>query len=248
MKGVQTRTVYLKHHTLTISDRQSLIRGEKLEVVVVYADLRGFAQWSLSMSAEEVTKIIEIVYDRVIQLAFFYKHTFHKFLGDGFVLIWEVNDHGSKAEALHWALAAAFEIHKRYWYIAKRLHFPSPSGFGIAISSGEVVRIDPETFIPELNEPDFVGYPMNSGARLQKLAGPYGTVLDSSSVFVAEQCPERVLRQNNQILRLELVKPNNKSVALADKFTGLHSEDIFGFRYVVWPYVKNALWRIDGRP
>ena len=105
--------MYLKNHTLTISNRQSLIHGEKLDVVVVYADLRGFAQWSLAMSAAEVTKIIEIVYDRVIQLAFFYKHTLHKFLGDGFVLIWEVNDHGSKAEALHWALAAAFEIHKR---------------------------------------------------------------------------------------------------------------------------------------
>ncbi len=39
---------------------------------------------------------------------------------------------------------------------------------------GEVVRIDPETMIPEMNEADFVGYPMNSGSRLQKLAGPYG--------------------------------------------------------------------------
>ena len=81
----------------------------------------------------------------------------------------------------NWALAAAFEIHKRYWYIAQQLRFPSPSGFGIGISLGEVVRIDPETFIPEMNEPDFVGYPMNCGARLQKLAGPYGTVIDSGS-------------------------------------------------------------------
>ncbi len=240
--------MYLKSRKLTVLDQQSLIHGAKLDVVVVYADLRDFAEWSLAMSAAEVTKIIEIVYDRVIQLAFFYKHTFHKFLGDGFVLIWEVNDHGSRAEALHWAAAAAFEIHKRYWYIAKRLHFPSPSGFGIAISMGEVIRIDPETFIPEMNEADFVGYPMNSGARLQKLAGPYGTVLDSASVETAQQFPDRVLRQKNDILRLELVKPNNKSVALADKFTGLHSEDVFGFRYVVWPYVKNALWRVDGRP
>ena len=239
--------MYLKTNTLTLTDRRSLIHGEKLEVVAVYADLRGFAQWSLTSTASEITRIIEVVYDRVIQLAFFYKHTFHKFLGDGFVLIWEVKDHSSRAEALHWAMAAAFEIHKRYWYIARQLRFPSPSGFGIGISCGEVVRIDPETFIPELNEPDFVGYPMNCGARLQKLAGPYGTVIDSAAAEIALNHPERVLRANNHILSLQLLRPHNKAVAVASKFSGLNENDIFGFRYVVWPYVKDALWRVDGR-
>lgn len=239
--------MYLKSNALTLSDRVSSIHGEKLDVVAVYADLRGFAHWSLTSTAAEITRVIEVVYDRVIQLAFFYKHTFHKFLGDGFVLIWEVKDHGSYAEALHWALAASFEIHKRYWYIVERLQFPSPSGFGIGISCGEVVRIDPQTFIPELNEPDFVGYPMNSGSRLQKLAGPYGTVLDSVGAEIALQNPDRVLRRKNDILRFELVKPHNKAIAMANTFTGLHEDDIFGFRYVIWPYVRDALWRTDGR-
>ena len=239
--------MYLKQNTITLTDRESVIRGEKLDVVVVYADLRGFAHWSLTSTADEITRVIEVVYDRVIQLAFFYKHTFHKFLGDGFVLIWEVRDHGSLAETLHWALAASFEIHKRYWYIAERLRFPSPLGFGIGISCGEVMRIDPETFIPEFNEPDFVGYPMNSGARLQKLAGPYGTVIDSRGARVAEQNPDRVLRASNHILMLELIKPHNKAIAMASKFTGLQEDDIYDFRYVIWPYVKNALWMVDGR-
>lgn len=239
--------MYLKQHSLTLSSAETFIHGEKLDVVVVYADLRGFAQWSLGSSPTQITRVIEVVYDRVIQLAFFYKHTFHKFLGDGFVLIWEVKDHGTRNEALHWALEAAFEIHKRYWYIAKELQFPSPLGFGIGVSCGEVIRIDPETFIPELNEPDFVGYPMNSGARLQKLAGPYGTVIDSVSAVIAERDSARVLRENNDVLRLELVKPHNKSVALANSMTGLNEDDIFGFRYVIWPYVKSALWNTDGR-
>jgi class 3 adenylate cyclase len=230
-----------------MSAAETFIHGEKLDAVVVYADLRGFAQWSLGSSPQQITRVIEVVYDRVIQLAFFYKHTFHKFLGDGFVLIWEVRDHGTRGEALHWALEAAFEIHKRYWYIAKELQFPSPLGFGIGISCGEVIRIDPETFIPELNDPDFVGYPMNSGARLQKLAGPYGTVIDNVCTGIAEQDRLRVLRENNDVLRLELIKPHNKAVAMANSMTGLNQDDIFGFRYVLWPYVKNALWNVDGR-
>jgi adenylate cyclase len=239
--------MYLKNTPLSISGRTTSIRGERETAVIVYADLRGFAQWSLKASPEQVTRVIEVVYDRVIQLSFFYRHTFHKFLGDGFLLIWEERDHGSLGEALRWALAASFEIHKRYWYIARQLSFPSPLGFGIGVSCGEVIRIDPETFIPEMNEPDFVGYPMNSGSRLQKLAGPYGTVLDRRGVREAMMNPGRVLREANPILRLELLKPNNKAVSLADKFTGLHEEDVFGFQYVTWPYVKDALWKIDGR-
>lgn len=239
--------MYLKNNALSVSDQITSIRGERENVVIAYADLRGFAPWSLHATPEQVTRVIEVVYDRVIQLSFFYKHTFHKFLGDGFLLIWEAKDHSSLGEALHWALSASFEIHKRYWYIARQLSFPSPLGFGIGISCGEVIRIDPETFIPEMNEPDFVGYPMNSGSRLQKLAGPYGTVIDSKGAREAMLNPARILRDENPILRLELVKPNNKAVSLADKFTGLHVEDVFGFQYVTWPYVKDALWKVDGR-
>ena len=88
---------------------------------------------------------------------------------------------------------------------------------------------------------------MNSGARLQKLAGPYGTVIDSAAAEIALNHPERVLRANNNILSLQLLRPHNKAVAVASKFSGLNENDIFGFRYVVWPYVKDALWRVDGR-
>ncbi len=63
--------MYLKHHSLTLTNNESFIHGEKLDVVVVYADLRGFAQWSLASTPNQITKVIEVVYDRVIQLAFF---------------------------------------------------------------------------------------------------------------------------------------------------------------------------------
>ena len=155
--------MYLKNTSLSISPAETAIYGERENAVIVYADLRGFAHWSLGATPGQITRVIQVVYDRVIQLSFFYRHTFHKFLGDGFLLIWEAKDHLSLAEALRWALSASFEIHKKYWYIARQLNFPSPLGFGIGISCGEVIRIDPQTFIPELNEPDFVGYPMNSG-------------------------------------------------------------------------------------
>lgn len=239
--------MYLKSQSLTISNREPTIRGKKLSVIVAYADLRGFAPWSLLAPTQQIMKVIEVIYDRVIQLAFFYKHSFHKFLGDGFLIVWEIEDFQSRADALRWALAASFEIHKRYWYTARQIDFSTPLGFGIGIACGDVMRVDPETFIQEFNEPDFVGYPMNSGARLQKLAGPFGTVLDRICSAEAETFPLKVLRADNDILKLELLNPTEKAISIAQKFTGLQSEDASEFRYVVWPYVQNRLWKVDGR-
>src|ERR1051326_3430776 len=103
---LKNKGMYLNTNSLSLTERRSIIHGEKLEVVVVYADLRGFAQWSLTSTAAESTRIIEVVYDRVISRAFFRKHRFHKFRGNALMLAAEVKDHGSRAEALHWAMAA----------------------------------------------------------------------------------------------------------------------------------------------
>jgi hypothetical protein len=88
---------------------------------------------------------------------------------------------------------------------------------------------------------------MNSGARLQKLAGPYGTVIDSLGVTEALVHKDRILREDNAMLRLRLVRPHDKALTLARTFSGLHDDDILGFRYVTWPYVMEALWKHDGR-
>lgn len=45
-----------------------------------------------------------------------------------------------------------------------------PSGYGIGIAAGDAVLPQPETFLAEFNEIDFVGYPLNCAARLQTLA------------------------------------------------------------------------------
>src|SRR5258708_36350812 len=88
---------------------------------------------------------------------------------------------------------------------------------------------------------------MNSGVLLQKIAGPYGTVNDSAAAEIALNFPERVLRANNSILSLQLLRPHNKAVAVASKFSGVDESAVFGFRHVVWPYVKNALLPVGRR-
>lgn len=142
------------------------VTEEKVNIVVLYADIRQFSRWLFSVSPEQAAELIRIEYERVIQLAHDYYHTFHKFLGDGYLLIWEVDDVDSFENVLSLAIGAAFEIHKKYWYTSKELKYLAPEGLGIGIACGEAVRVQPETYIKEFNEPDFIGYPMNCGARL----------------------------------------------------------------------------------
>jgi adenylate cyclase len=237
----------LKNTKFSITDEPLKVTGEKAEIVVLYADIRNFSDWSFSVSPDQVAEVVQIQYERVIQLAQDYKHSFHKFLGDGFLLIWETSDHGSIADALQWALGAAFEIHKKYWYTSKDLGYPTPKGLGIGISCGEVVKVQPETFIKELNEPDFVGYPMNGGARLQSLAGPYGVVLDSKGVDAAINNNDRVLRENDSVIGLSLLDPTPNALRRAYSLKGLTKRDKVGFKYVIWPNLQNHLWITDGR-
>ena len=237
----------LKNIKFSIINEPLKVTGEKAEIVVLYADIRNFSDWSFSVSPDQVAEVVQIQYERVIQLAQDYKHSFHKFLGDGFLLIWETSDHGSIADALQWALGAAFEIHKKYWYTSKDLGYPTPNGLGTGISCGEVVKVQPETFIRELNEPDFVGYPMNCGARLQSLAGPYGVVLDSKGVESAINNNDKVLRENDSVTGLSLLDPTPNALRRASSFKGLIKRDKVGFKYVVWPNLQNHLWITDGR-
>ena len=237
----------LKNIKFSIINEPLKVTGEKAEIVVLYADIRNFSDWSFSVSPDQVAEVVRIQYERVIQLSQDYKHSFHKFLGDGFLLIWETSDHGSIADALQWALGAAFEIHKKYWYTSKDLGYPTPKGLGTGISCGEVVKVQPETFIRELNEPDFVGYPMNCGARLQSLAGPYGVVLDSKGVESAINNNDKVLRENDSVTGLSLLDPTPNALRRASSFKGLIKRDKVGFKYVVWPNLQNHLWITDGR-
>lgn len=237
----------LKNTKFSIINEPQKVTGKKAEIVVLYADMRDFSDWSFSVSPDQVAEVVQIQYERVIQLAQDYKHSFHKFLGDGFLLIWEISDHGSIADTLHWALGAAFEIHKKYWHVSKKLGYPTPNGLGIGISCGDVVKVQPETFIRELNEPDFVGYPMNCGARLQSLAGPYGVVLDSNGAEVASNNKNRVLRESNSVSRLSLIDPTKKALQKARSVKGLKERDTVGFKYVIWQHLQNNLWSTDGR-
>lgn len=186
--------------------------------------------------------------ERVIQICNDHHHHFHKFLGDGFVLIWEADNTLTIDDCLRHALDAAFHLHKKYWYLSMDVSYPTPSGYGIGISLGEAVRIQPETCLIEMNEVDFVGYPLNCAARMQALAAGYGTVMCSTAVKKIQRDPKQFLYPNTPAFRRSLILPSDGSLKKAANMKGLRSEDRSGFTYLSFVDSQERLWRTNGIP
>lgn len=157
--------------------RRSLIRpnhpvespsAQRARAYILFADLRGFSTWSLSVNPEQVTRIFEVISERVVQMLIDYHYDYWKLLGDGIMLVWEVTD--DETTTADNAIGAAFELHKKYWYYWKEDEAHLPEGFGIAICGGDVVKYASATFFESVVITDYLGPVVNLAARLQSIA------------------------------------------------------------------------------
>ena len=81
--------MYSKNSTLTVTSGVSALSGAKTDVVALFADIRGFSNWCNTQPLEHVADLMKIQFERVIQICNDHHHSFHKFLGDGFLLMVE---------------------------------------------------------------------------------------------------------------------------------------------------------------
>jgi class 3 adenylate cyclase len=240
--------MYTKGISFTAVNGDSELTGVRSDVVVLFADLRGFSTWCISASLEQVSEVIKIQYERVIQICSDFHHTFHKFLGDGFLLLWEPDADLNLTVCVKHALDASIEVHKKYWYLVKELKYKTPLGYGIGLSVGSAIRIQPETFIKEMNEVDFLGYPLNCSARMQSLADPFGTTICSTLAGLLERNRDEFLYPNERVFRRELHIPSSAALSRARSMKGLQSKDKTDFRYLTWPHIQDSLWGVNGIP
>lgn len=238
--------MYAKDLSLTLAPKDSIFVAEKQDIVVLFADFRGFSNWSERQPLEHVAELMTIQFERVIQVCNDYHHVFHKFLGDGFVLAWEVDDEFSLKDCLGHAIDAAFELHKKYWYFSNSCRFALPEGYGIGISLGEAMRIRPSTIINEMNEIDFVGYPLNCAARMQSLAAGYGTVVCSRTTELLKS--SGLLYPEVPGFRRSLKSPPKFMTKVARNKKGLRDHDVSGFRYLTFIGRQSELWNVSGIP
>lgn len=123
-----------------------------------------------------------------------------------------------------------------------------PPGYGIGIAAGEAVLLQPETFLAELNEIDFVGYPLNCAARLQTLAKAYGTVLSAAAVDLAHSEKATLLYEDESAFRRLLLPPNTPALAKTADMKGLRDQDRVRFQFLVFEGATHKLWKTKGIP
>jgi len=123
--------MYTKNISFTLTPGDSQLSGVRTEVVALFSDIRGFSNWSETQPLDNVADLMKAQFERVIQICNDHHHSFHKFLGDGFVLLWEPEGELTLDHCLAHALDAAFHLHKKYWYLSRDLVYPTPSGYGV---------------------------------------------------------------------------------------------------------------------
>ena len=169
-----------KHLAEKILASRHKLEGERKQVTVLFADIRGSTTLIEALDPEDAQKIIDPVLRIMMDAVHRYEGTVSQILGDGIVALFGAplahEDHALRAS--YAALAMQDEM-RRY---RQRLGQSEESGLqiGIGINSGAVVvrSIDNDLNI----DYSALGHTTNLAARMQELAGP-GIALMSTSTL-----------------------------------------------------------------
>jgi class 3 adenylate cyclase len=151
------------------------------KIIAMFLDLRGSTQWERDVvrgNLEYVGNFIDdlrewaLTHTSVPPLS---SPTLVKFLGDGYLFIWEVPDDSMITNRFNVVVSSACVLHENYpvWVRdTPSIWLGAPRAIGIGIDLGSALRL---TF--ENGSVDYVGSPVNNAAKMQDLARPDGGVV-----------------------------------------------------------------------
>src|SRR5215468_1057567 len=183
--GVPTPDSYVPKHLAEkiLASRQSL-EGERKQVTVLFADIRGSTSLLEGLDPEEAQKLIDPVLRVMMDAVHRYEGTVNQVLGDGIMALFGAplahEDHAVRA--CYAALAMQEEM-RRY---RRKLGQSEESGLqiGIGLNSGEVVV---RSISNDLNlDYSALGHTTHMAARMQELAAGGKTLMTASTLRQAE--------------------------------------------------------------
>lgn len=153
--------------------------GERRQITVLFADIRGFTPFSEMLPPEQVVELLNDFLETMTEAVFKYDGTLDKFLGDGLMVIFgaPVYFQDDVERALNCAeeMQSGFGELKKKWQHHK---YASQLSLGIGINSGDAVVGS----IGSVRRLDYtaIGDVVNTAARLQSIASG-GQILISGS-------------------------------------------------------------------
>ena len=173
-----------KHLAEKILASRHKLEGERKQVTVLFADIKGSTKLVEMLDPEEAQKVIDPVLQIMMDAVHKYEGTVNQVLGDGIMALFGAplahEDHALRA--CYASLAMQDEM-QRY---RQRLGQSEESGLhiGIGMNSGEVVVRSIDT---DLNiDYSALGHTTHLAARMQELTGPGTTLMSSSTLRQVE--------------------------------------------------------------
>jgi predicted ATPase/class 3 adenylate cyclase len=183
--AVPSRDTYVPKHLAEkiLASRPSL-EGERKQVTVLFADIRGSTSLLEGLDPEEAQKIIDPVLRVMMESVHRYEGTVNQVLGDGIMALFGAPlAHEDHAVRGCYAALAMQEEMRRY---RRKLGQSEESGLqiGIGVNSGEVVvrSIDNDLNI----DYSALGHTTHLAARMQELADGGTTLMTASTLRQAE--------------------------------------------------------------
>src|SRR6266496_6754019 len=173
-----------KHLAERITNSKAALEGERKQVTVLFADLKGSMELLADRDPEEARKILDPVLEHMMEAVHRYEGTVNQVMGDGIMALFgapiAVEDHGVRA------CYAALRMHEsiRQYSDGVRRVEGVPIRIRVGLNSGEVVvraigsdlRMDYTA----------VGQTTHLAARMEQLADPGSTLLTPETLALAE--------------------------------------------------------------
>ena len=162
---------------LSDPDQHLRLGGESCEVSILFADIRGFTNFSEQHSARQVTEMLNLIFERLTAPVFAFNGTLDKYLGDAVMAFYGAPipsaDYAERAVRTGWAMQQQFaELRQQTPYLREL-------GLGVGICTGEAIvgNIGSE----RLMDYTVIGQTVNMAKRLQEHARPGQILVDENT-------------------------------------------------------------------
>ncbi len=173
-----------KHLAEKILTSKSALEGERKQVTVLFADLKGSMELLADRDPEEARKLLDPVLERMMEAVHRYEGTVNQVMGDGIMALFGAplahEDHAVRA---CYAALRMQEAVKRYAEGIRRTE-GIPLQIRVGLNSGEVVV---RSIGSDLHmDYTAVGETTHVAARMEQLANPGSTLLTAETLRLAE--------------------------------------------------------------
>jgi len=174
-----------KHLAEKILTSKAALEGERKQVTVLFADLKGSMELLANRDPEEARRLLDPVLELMIEAVHRYEGTVNQVMGDGIMALFGApvahEDHAARA---CYAALSMQESVKRYAEEARHAHGVSIQ-IRVGLNSGEVVvrAIGSDLHM----DYTAVGQTTHLAARMEQLAAPGTTLLAPSTLALVEE-------------------------------------------------------------